>query len=82
MKTKSILIVSSSSDRRLSKIRIVVALSETNFVFEGIFYFSSNFNVFYIIADNTTNSELLEFLKYPDRFPRYSKNEKIEKYLG
>ena len=26
-------------------------------------------------ADNTTNSELFEFLKYLERFPRYSKNK-------
>ena len=61
MKTKSILIVLSSSARRLRvptiplyknqrrPIRIVVALSEPNFVFDGVFYFSSDFNVFYII---------------------------------
>ena len=27
-------------------------------------------------AYNTTNSELFEFLKYLERFPRYSKNKK------
>ena len=54
MKTKSILIVSLSSASRLrvptiplyKNQRRPIALSEPNFVFDGVFYFSSDFNVF------------------------------------
>ena len=44
------------------------------FIFHPIIMFLRNFKAY-----NTTNSELFEFLKYLEQFPRYSKNKENQK---